>query len=118
MTEQEKREKEIEMGRHLCPKFEIYCSDCGEDCNIADHCSLLIDAGYRKDEEVRKECDKNAYYAWKGMFGVKEKAIREEVRKETAKEFANALLEAMRNSKAARTEIRIIAKVLFGVEVE
>ena len=62
MTDDEKREKEIEMGKHLCPKFEIYCSDCGEDCNIADHCSLLIDAGYRKAQEIFTKCKEKCMF--------------------------------------------------------
>ena len=92
MTEQEKREKAIE---EMAKDIELSCDTnndiarCRElnDCSRCQARYLIEKCHYRKAEEVQKECDKNAYNAWKGAFGVKEKAIREEVRKETVKKI-------------------------------
>ena len=95
MTEQEKREKAIEeLAQFMCETGEKSCAECkGEpdvDCGAWNEAVRLYDHYILpKEEEVRKECDKNAYNAWKAMFGLKEKAIREEERKETAREVLN-----------------------------
>ena len=122
MTEQEKREKAIEeMARDLCG--ETNCCACHNDwnCEHKQFASKAVDYILCKEEEVRKECDKNAYNAWKGMFGLKEKAIREEVRKETAKEIFTKLIDACRfdghTVNLFQSEIVEFAKE-FGVEVE
>ena len=129
MTEQEKREKAIEEIHNIlvdnnCPGLKddnLVCprSTCSECTAMGIYDNYLI----RKEEEVRKECDKNAYNAWKAMFGLKEKTIREEVRKETIEEILR-FIEMEHYSSAMVTLIEDIKTKFLGwkhpmsVEVE
>ena len=117
--EQEKREKAIkELESDICKGCK-YAK--GKDlcciCEVKDYAKTLADLHYRKEEEVQKECDKNAYNAWKGMFGVKEKAIREEVRKETAREILQTLFNNLKYPQHFQVYIETLAQK-FGVEVK
>ena len=66
MTEQERREKAIEEmakilwgNRYNADCFSVSCKDCefsGQGgCSMYKHAVCLYDAGYSKEEEVRKE---------------------------------------------------------------
>lgn len=97
MTEREKREKRIEEMENIC-----YGTGHHREMvpDIAKYIFITLDnADYRKADEVRKEADTDAYNVWKAMFGLKEKSIRNEERKETAKEIFKALDEIIDKSE-------------------
>ena len=100
MTEQEKREKAIEV-KDLAQLMRTYCHDKIPDCNSNKDCDecmakLLVDKGYRKEEEVQKEtalkilnrlvdvAEKHISDDYKGIFAAKVAIEMEEVIK---KEF-------------------------------
>ena len=55
MTEQEKREKAIEKMTKSVVACENNCKDCNFWCVSHFNAVRFYDAGYRKEEEVRKE---------------------------------------------------------------
>lgn len=50
MTEREKRIEE--MSLKAC---EHFCENCNKNCGAYRACTILYDAGYRKEKEVKKE---------------------------------------------------------------